>query len=523
MRIIDSGSSVHLSRAWSTALLGVLGMASLSAGFQDPGGPEVLARGPIHEAFAAPVVYNPTPGVVVPKPPPSTQIEEQPPAQKPQGGDVEWVPGYWAWDDERNDYLWISGIWRDIPPGRQWVPGYWDQVDGGYRWTSGFWSPLASNGQVSYLPPPPQSLEVGPNIPQPGPDFLWSPGSWTWSENRYVWRPGYWVQAQPEWVWVPPSYVPTPSGYIYLEGYWDYPVARRGLVFAPVVFGPSYVAQPAYVYTPSIVLSIAGLTANLFIRPSYGHYYFGDYYVYAGAGPRSGYVPWFAYQRQRLGYDPLYATMAVNHRRDPAWDRQIRAEYQYRIEHREARPSPTFEGQRVLLEQRRSRGEDVRGMEIAHSLDRAGNHPETGQRLEPVRPEQRVEIARRQAAVREVQQERSRVETQARTPADLRPEEHRPQHLELPRSPVAARPASRPGVQDRSAAVPPQHPEGHQAFRPTFQGQPHREPRPGPSQPEVHRDAKPRSPHDEPRPRTGAGEPHKEPKPKDGEHTRPGR
>ena len=53
------------------------------------------------------------------------------PPRSPQGADVEWIPGYWAWDDERNDYLWISGIWRDIPPGRQWVPGYWSQVDGG--------------------------------------------------------------------------------------------------------------------------------------------------------------------------------------------------------------------------------------------------------------------------------------------------------------------------------------------------------------------------------------------------------
>ena len=236
-----------IARAWSLALLGVLGIASRSAaGYQDPGGPEALARGPIHEAFAAPVVFNPTPGVVVPKPPPSTRIEEQPPAQKPQGGDVEWIPGYWAWDDERNDYLWISGIWRDIPPGRQWVPGYWDQVEGGFRWTAGFWSPVAANGQMNYLPAPPQSIEVGPNTPQPGPDFLWSPGSWAWFENRYIWRPGYWVQAQPEWVWVPPSYVPTPSGYVFIEGYWDYPVGRRGMVFAPVVFGPGYMVQPVY-------------------------------------------------------------------------------------------------------------------------------------------------------------------------------------------------------------------------------------------------------------------------------------
>ena len=46
------------------------GIAGFASGFpQQPGGPEVMARGPLHEAFAAPVVFNAAPGVVVPKPP----------------------------------------------------------------------------------------------------------------------------------------------------------------------------------------------------------------------------------------------------------------------------------------------------------------------------------------------------------------------------------------------------------------------------------------------------------------------
>lgn len=52
-------------------------------------------------------------------------IEEVPPEQKPTGDNVDWIPGYWAWDDERTDFLWVSGIWRSLPPGRQWVSGYW--------------------------------------------------------------------------------------------------------------------------------------------------------------------------------------------------------------------------------------------------------------------------------------------------------------------------------------------------------------------------------------------------------------
>ncbi len=87
-------------------------------------GIEVLARGPIHEAFAEPVDNRPKPGRVVPKQPPDP-IEELPPDQKPAGDNVQWLPGYWAWDDDRNDFIWVSGIWRNLPPGRQWAPGHW--------------------------------------------------------------------------------------------------------------------------------------------------------------------------------------------------------------------------------------------------------------------------------------------------------------------------------------------------------------------------------------------------------------
>src|SRR5438105_1908609 len=48
---------------------------------------EVLTRGPVHEAFAEPVQFNPKPGAVVPKQPPAP-IEELPPDQKPEGQNV---------------------------------------------------------------------------------------------------------------------------------------------------------------------------------------------------------------------------------------------------------------------------------------------------------------------------------------------------------------------------------------------------------------------------------------------------
>jgi len=179
-------------------------------------GVEQLTRGPLHEAFAAPVVYNPQPGIVTPKQPPAP-VEELPPDQKPEG-DVVWISGYWSWDDERQDYIWISGIWRDPPPGMTWVPGYWGEVQGGFQWTSGYWQQVQTQ-EVEYLPEPPASLENGPNVAQPGDNYFWVPGTYVWRTERYIWQPGYWTGFQPGWVWVPARYHWSPVGYVYTAGY----------------------------------------------------------------------------------------------------------------------------------------------------------------------------------------------------------------------------------------------------------------------------------------------------------------
>src|SRR5688572_10483199 len=77
-------------------------------------GVEPLTRGPIHEGFAMPFAPNPVPGPIIPKQPPDA-IEELPPEEKPAGANVIWISGYFAWDDEAGDFLWISGFWRDAP------------------------------------------------------------------------------------------------------------------------------------------------------------------------------------------------------------------------------------------------------------------------------------------------------------------------------------------------------------------------------------------------------------------------
>ena len=44
----------------------------------------------------------------LPKEPPPA-IEELPPEQKPDSDNVQWIPGYWQWDAERGDFVWLSG------------------------------------------------------------------------------------------------------------------------------------------------------------------------------------------------------------------------------------------------------------------------------------------------------------------------------------------------------------------------------------------------------------------------------
>ena len=113
-------------------------------------GVQVLTRGQVHEAFAEAITFNSQPGVAVARVPPLA-IEELPPEQRLARTNVAWIPGYWGWDDERSDFLWVSGIWRALPPGRQWVPGSWGASGQHAQWTSGYWAD-AKLAEMDFLP-----------------------------------------------------------------------------------------------------------------------------------------------------------------------------------------------------------------------------------------------------------------------------------------------------------------------------------------------------------------------------------
>ena len=415
----------------------MLGTGLSTAQNVDASNGEVMTRGPVHEAFAATVSYDPEPGILVDVQSPPA-IEEIPPDQRLEGENVTWIPGYWAWDEDSNDFLWISGIWRNLPPGRQWVPGYWAQADGRYQWTSGYWED-AEVAEVAYLPKPPRSVEAGPNIEAPSRDVSWLPGSWAWQDDRYAWRAGYWVPVRENWIWIPSYYRWTPRGYVCVDGYWDYAIARRGVVFAPVRFGRNVYSRPGFHYSPTTVISLTVFVNHLFLRPSYGHYYFGDYY--GSSYHDHGYYASYSYGSGRRGCDPIYNHYRWENRNDRNWDRQRREYFEHRRDHENARPPRTWAALNSIPEAERR----AENFGVAQPLDRLVSSSDGGrQRFQAVDKTDRERFVSQRQEIGKFARERQQLETrEAKVAAEgsTAPVAR----VKVNRSPVVASQLGRPG------------------------------------------------------------------------------
>ncbi|RYD84152.1 MAG: hypothetical protein EOP84_06300, partial [Verrucomicrobiaceae bacterium] len=408
---------------------------------------ETLTRGPVHEAFAETIVFDPEPGIIVQKQPPE-MIEEVQPDQRPVGTNVTWIPGYWAWDDDDNDFFWISGVWRNLPPDREWIPGYWSPVDTGHQWTSGYWQDAEAE-EVTYLPEPPKTLEKGPNVAASSDDQTWIPGSWEYREDNYAWRAGYWEGARENWAWTPSYYRWTPRGYVYVDGYWDYPVERRGVVFAPVRFRRAeYYQRPDYVYSPATVISLAVFSNHLFVRPRYNHYYFGDYY---DNGYRERYYASYDYGHRHRGYDPIYSHYRWENRRDRDWDRHRREYFEYRRDNISSRPPRNWRDYNRLPERERERGD----FRVADRYDRIIGDRDSGRRFQKVSDDERRRYVSQRKEMRSFSKEREKRELtgdRAKKDSDGRGKATREKVM---RSPVLAKRDTR----DEKAGGPPPRPQ----------------------------------------------------------------
>jgi hypothetical protein len=431
---------------------------SLARGQQAPDpaaqqpGVEVLTRGPVHEAFAEPAIRAPRPTPVIPKQAPK-DIEELPPDQKPEGDNVQWIPGYWAWDDDSNDFLWVSGVWRAVPPGKHWVPGYWNQVDGGWQWVAGFWSDVQTN-QIEFLPQPPDPIDEA-IPPHAADDGIYQPGSWVYVDGRYLWRPGFWVTYREGWVWNPAHYVWSPGGFIFVDGYWDYAVENRGLLFAPVYVAPAFRTQPSFVYRPLLVVLDTFLLTALFERPYYAHYYFGDYYD--ARYSRLGFVPWTEARFGRYVEDPLFTYYRRQHHDNPNWARETRDLYTMRRTNPTARPPRTLVQQQQIVQNIQNRTVNVTNINQVTAVTPITRVDNNVKRLQAVPQPQHQEFRKTATQFRSFSADRAKVEAQAaqRVQPRVQAGQLQPPHrVEMPKS----RPAPMRQPEGAKGVTPPARP-----------------------------------------------------------------
>jgi hypothetical protein len=230
-------------------------------------------RGPIHEAFLQPSEGADSPGATVGLSPPAP-VRDYPAAVGPSAKTAIWIPGYWAWDEKANGFAWVVAVWRIPPPGMRWIPGYWNRSDDGWRWVRGFWSPH-DQLRLVYLPSPPPPQDE-PDLAQLDDDQFAVPGYWSYAAGRHVWNRGFKARRKQGWAWTPTHQQWTPAGNLLLPGYWDYELARRGLLFAPV--SPFATAQALAVgsgpLVPQGAVNLASLPDTAVAGAPYGHYYF---------------------------------------------------------------------------------------------------------------------------------------------------------------------------------------------------------------------------------------------------------
>lgn len=421
---------------------------------------EYLTRGPLHEAFAEPINVNPQPGLIVPKKPPRP-IDEIPPEVKPQGDSI-WIPGYWTWDVDRKDFIWTSGTWRVPPLGRRWVPGYWTEADGGSQWISGFWAPLET-ADVQYLPNPPESLEQGPSSPQPSEDYFWVDGCWMYRDGRYAWQAGYWAPGEEGWVWVPNHYLWTPAGSIFVDGYWDYALADRGMCFAPVRFRTALYARSGFRFWPQEVLDLGLLRMHLFVNPRYGHYCFGDWY---GRYDRFGIYAPFDFHR-RHGYDPLWSYFSWHFGRQGIdYADRVRGWHRYFQSHEDLRPPRTLADQRRFVAGHRDFDHLDQVVLAQNVKDVLSKHPDKVTRLDE---EQREQFRRSAAGIEKLVDARARFDATAKVGGESNAPGAPPRRgpnlrLTLPDTPDVER------ARQTTTGRPQQKAEPRTAFRPELPG-----------------------------------------------------
>lgn len=184
---------------------------------------------PIHEAFI-PRNAGLSPQEVIGRQPPAPIAENPPPMPNQE---MIWIPGYWKWIHEQQDFVPVCGTWRLPPPDRIWNPGYWKELDRGWTWVFGDWieDPQKYVPIFSQNPPPsPQNEDKGS---PPDQRSFWLPGYWEFdaAAGSFRWLSGSWQSYDPAWIFTPAHWIWRPDGYYFVSSYWDWTLNVRGVVY----------------------------------------------------------------------------------------------------------------------------------------------------------------------------------------------------------------------------------------------------------------------------------------------------
>jgi hypothetical protein len=225
---------------------------------------------------------------------------------------------------------------------------------------------------------------------------------------------------------MPAHYCWTPRGNVFIDGFWDYPLARRGVIFAPVHFHRTVYSRPGFVYTPSVIIDAGFLTSHFFVQPHNHHYYFGDYY--ADRYTRFGFQPWFAFQRTRGWHDPIFVHQRWHHSRDgDDWADRLAANHRFFAEREDLRPRHTFAEQAQFTKQLAQRSDANLPKNFAQQValgasvrDVLKGETRLAQTFERIPDAQRRELRDRTTQMRDLAQQRVQTEAKADRQADGR-------------------------------------------------------------------------------------------------------
>jgi hypothetical protein len=210
------------------------------------------------------------------------------------------------------------------------------------------------------------------------------------------------------------------------------------------------------------VINPGVFSSHLFLRPGYGHYYFGDYYGsnYANAG----FSPWFTYQSSRRGYDPIYANQRWQHRQDRDWERRTELDFHKFHDNADTRPPRSWAAQKALEATLAGRGHNRSS--VTTSLDDLARRKDGGQKFQPVDKAEQQQFNSHGQEYRKFVAQRQQLEGNSANESAGDPARSvQPGLRKLPRSPFVATPVDQLG----GNYAPPKR---HEVLKPELQIQP---------------------------------------------------